>query len=252
MKPMTDDNQLQSSFASIHLLPGERFYRRMRCAGWTPAGIARRHTFAAATLALALVAAILAFTPQGRAMARNIIFLFTHTTSDTLPQVSQSTFPTDPTFIPDIAAVEAQASFDVLAPTWLPDVVTFKGAAYDAAHQTVMLSYYYSSTKYGSGLESNGITVTEQALGSSTACDICSLVGASANIEEVQIGNTTGQYIQGVWQAIGDKGEWGWVSDPWLQRLRWQADGVAIEVLYMGLPEEVTKADLIAIAESMK
>ncbi len=41
-------------------------------------------------------------------------------------------------------------------------------------------------------------------------------------------------------------------SDPYLQTLRWQANGMAFELLYMGPPDSVTRADLIAIAESLK
>jgi hypothetical protein len=46
-----------------------------------------------------------------------------------------------------------------------------------------------------------------------------------------------------------------WESTPYLQTLRWQANGLAFELLYMGDPDEnlgVTKADMIAVAESIK
>lgn len=77
------------------------------------------------------------------------------------------------------------------------------------------------------------------------------LVGAGANVETVQIGGRTGEYVIGVREA-DNAGNWIWRHDPYLQRLRWQKDDMAYEILYMGSPEEVVKADLIAIAESIR
>jgi hypothetical protein len=100
-------------------------------------------------------------------------------------------------------------------------------------------------------LESNGIVLRQGPIKSIEACDICDLVGSSAQVESVQIGNTTGEYAVGVWKA-DDAGNWIWSDDPWLQTLRWQEDNIAFELLYMGPPEEITKADLIGIAESLQ
>jgi hypothetical protein len=70
-------------------------------------------------------------------------------------------------------------------------------------------------------------------------------------VEQVQIGAATGEYVVGVWKADG-AGNWVWEYEPYLQTLRWQANGMAFELLYMGIPEAVTKADLIAMAQSLK
>lgn len=67
-------------------------------------------------------------------------------------------------------------------------------------------------------------------------------------MEEVQIGEINGQYVEGIWSET-DQG-WIWEDEPYLKMLRWQANGMAYELRYTGV--KITKEDLIAIAESMK
>lgn len=148
--------------------------------------------------------------------------------------------------------VESVAGFDILEPTWLPESLAFDGAAFEASQWEPQnkdsVRTFYS---FGPRLETNGIVLTQQPIKSVETCAICDLVGNSAEVETVQIRNATGEYAMGVWKA-DNAGNWIWSPDPWLQRLRWQEDGIAFELLYMGPPEEITKADLIAIAENMR
>jgi len=161
-------------------------------------------------------------------------------------------------FTLDVKESEALAGFDVLEPTWLPSVLFFEGAAFepkewDSPKDTVKISYYFYSERLGPGLASNGIVITQQPTDSIEDCTMGTdcLVGAGANVERVQVGDMPGEYVIGVWSA-DNSGNWHWVNDPYLQRVRWQKDDMAFEILYMGPPEEVTKTDLIAIAESMR
>jgi hypothetical protein len=162
----------------------------------------------------------------------------------------------DNPFTLNIKEAESLAGFDVLEPNWLPGVLSFKGAAFEPKEwerkqNTVKLFYSFSSEKYGSGLETNGVVLTQQPIQSMEDCEICDLVGTDAEVEKVQIGHTKGEYVIGVWQA-DEAGNWRWVYEPYLQTLRWQRNNIAFEILYMGPPEEVSKADLITIAESLK
>ncbi|HET9914760.1 MAG TPA: hypothetical protein VFQ13_22910 [Anaerolineales bacterium] len=161
-------------------------------------------------------------------------------------------------FTLDVKEAESLAGFDVLEPTWLPPVLYFEGAAFepkewDSPKNTVKISYYFSSEKLGPGLASNGIVITQQPIESVEDCKIGTgcLVGAGAEVESVQIGDMMGEYVIGVWQA-DNAGNWIWVHEPYLQRVRWQTNDMAFEILYVGPPEEIQKADLIAIAESMQ
>lgn len=152
----------------------------------------------------------------------------------------------------EIREVEAAAGFDILEPTWIPESLSFDGAAFESSElgepKQDAVKIFYS---FGPRLATNGVVLTQQPLQSVETCDICDLVGNSAQVDTVQINSKSGEYAVGVWKA-NDAGEWIWTNDPWLQRLRWQDNGIAFELLYMGPPEEITKADLVGIAESLQ
>jgi len=161
-------------------------------------------------------------------------------------------------FTLDVSEAEVLAGYDVLEPAWLSPVLFFEGAAFEPKDwnnppDAVLTSYYFSSGEVGPGLASNGIVITQQPLDSVEGCTLGTgcLVGAGASVETVQVGGMTGEYVIGVWEA-DNAGNWIWRHDPYLQRLRWQKGDMAFEILYMGPPEQVVKADLIAIAESMR
>jgi len=202
-------------------------------------------------LILVGMAAALA-TPQGRSLAQEILQFFTRADSDTLPVQSWQMTP-----LPEIAAldpgdinnanltvseVETQLGMDVLEPDWLPEELSFVGANLETEHQMALLFYRYAET--------NGLVLREEPVQISDECELCGSVGASAAVETVQIGGVNGEYVEGVWKLTEDGPVW--VSDPYLKKLRWQANGMAFELLYMGPPDSMTKADLIAVAESLK
>ncbi|HSL42253.1 MAG TPA: hypothetical protein VK897_02400 [Anaerolineales bacterium] len=144
----------------------------------------------------------------------------------------------------EIEEVESHTGYDVLEPGTLPAGMTFLGSSLDPVSNTVSLSYGYSAAD-------RRILIQQQPMNSVEACELCTLVGASAPVESIQVRNAPGEYVVGVWKA-DNAGNWIWENDPFLQRLRWQENGVAFELLYMGPPEEITRADLIAIAESLQ
>lgn len=142
-----------------------------------------------------------------------------------------------------VKEAETQAGFEVLEPTALPAGMTFLGASVDTLRDLVSLSVGYS-------VDDRRILINQQPVNSPEACELCGIVGASASVQTLQIGETTGEYAQGVWK-LTDNGPI-WQDDPWLQTLRWQKDGMAFEIVYMGNPDEITPADLIALAESLQ
>ena len=150
---------------------------------------------------------------------------------------------TDP-FPWNLEDVEAQAGFDVLEPEVLPRDMMFLGSSLDPFAKTTFLSFGYSETE-------RGILIQQQPVSSPETCDLCALIGASAEVETVQVRSTIGEYVIGVWKA-DDAGNWVWEYEPFLQRLRWQENGMAFEILYMGPPEQMTRDVLVAIAESME
>ncbi len=207
--------------------------------------------------ALIVVACLLAAgfflsTTQGQVWAQSILHFFTRAESDTLPVQSwqQEPIPTraspDPSDINSatrsVAEVEGLAGFNVLEPTHLPDTLTFAGANIDESKKIAYLFYRFEGT--------NGLVLRQEPFQQADDCELCGEVGASAEIQTVQIGDTTGEYVEGVWNLTDDGPVW--VADPFLKTLRWQAAGMAFELLYMGPPDSLTQAQMTAIAESLR
>jgi hypothetical protein len=199
---------------------------------------------------LAVLALLLIFTPQGRVLAQQALQFFTHASSDILP--AQTALPTSETTTPDpasildahstVAEVQAQAGFTVLQPASVPDSLTFSGASFDPA-KSLARQFFQS-------VDTNGLVVEQEPVPISGNCELCGDVGASAAIEEVSIGDVTGQYVVGVWELTENATTWD--PNPYLQTMRWQKDGMYFELLYMGNPGTLSKAEMVAIAESMQ
>ena len=161
-----------------------------------------------------------------------------------------------------IEQAASEGGFTIHQPTTLPEVLTLLGARYEPDQKWVLVFYLYDQ-KIG-GPNTDGLVLTEQIATNSSACGLCKfiigegvdlkkyapgqLVGKDASIETVTIGNSTGQYVEGMWN-LTDNGPV-WVSDPYLKRLRWEANGTAYELTYMGMG--ITKDDMTAIAKSIK
>lgn len=230
-------SQKRESFMNANLIQ----HRRWRLAG-------------AFLLSLLVLGVLLLATPQGRAWAQEILRFFSRAESDHLPVQSwqQSPIPVSSTITPDpssildadqtVVEVEQSAGFDVLEPTWLPDNLTFVGATLEQEQTIVRLFYRY--------IETNGLVLREEPFQRTEDCELCGEVGSSAAVEVVKIGDTLGEYVEGTWK-LTDNGPV-WDSDPYLKTIRWQTNGMAFELLYMGPPDTVTKEDMIAIAKSLE
>jgi hypothetical protein len=217
--------------------------------------IRRGRSAAFATLLILLAAAFLLFTPQGSALAQEILRFFTHAGSDQLPVQSWQMTPVptpagvptpDPASILDanlpVSVVQGQAGFDVLEPAQVPATLTFVGATFEPGKQIVRLFY--------SDEQMNSLVLKQAPAGTGEDCALCGQVGASAAVVTVQIGSAQGEYVEGVWK-LTDSGPI-WESDPYLKTMRWQANGMAYELAYMGQPDSLTQADMVAIAGSIQ
>jgi hypothetical protein len=161
-----------------------------------------------------------------------------------------------------LAEVEEKAGFTVQSPALLPETLIFKGASYDSTTHIVSLTYHYNDPNFPEN--TNGLVLRETIMPASGLCDLCGfvvgqyngdpktagrgVVGDNAIIQTVPIGTLEGQYVEGVWNGTNR----GWVYDTtsYVKTLRWQANGMAFELVYFG--EEIQQADLIAIAERTK
>jgi hypothetical protein len=139
------------------------------------------------------------------------------------------------------------AGFDLLLPA--PEAVQghqFDGAIYDPKSKMVSLSYTIIG---GDGYKIEGYMINEQLLGSPQHIfPLQGVVGASAPVEEVTVGEFQGEYVEGVWELTANGPVWR--SSPFLKTLRWKTDELFIEIVYGG--EEMTRVALIALAESFE
>lgn len=140
-----------------------------------------------------------------------------------------------------VQEAKQHAGYPVFAPETLPEGMTFLGAALDPAFKMTSLSIGYSELE-------RFILIKQQPIDSPETCALCGLVGASASVQQVQIHSVPGEYAEGVWELTNSGPVWR--DDPYLKTIRWQQDGMAFEIVYMGM--ELGKDDLVEVAESMK
>lgn len=215
----------------------------------------KRLVFSALTV-VALIAISLA-TPQGRAFAQSILQFFTRAESDAFPlqpwQIAH--LEDDATALPPmqlymiISDVEKLAGYNLLL---IPDkkvVINgfqFRGATFEPKNNMVLL--FYARVFEGDNIEES-FMLSEQQLGSpKDIYPLQGVVGASAPVEEVKVGNFQGEYIEGVWKLTNNGPVWS--QEPFLKTLRWRTETLFIELVYGG--NVLTKGDLINLAENMK
>ncbi|HEX7555535.1 MAG TPA: hypothetical protein VF338_02840 [Leptolinea sp.] len=151
---------------------------------------------------------------------------------------------------------EKKAGFKLLAPLSLPEVLSFFGARYDPEQKVTMLFYIFN------GEGTDGLSISEEMIpatgvtflgnfivGDKTDMDKYPAGTVVGYFDKVQIGKNAGEYVEGVFEGTDCCG-WQWKSDPYLKTLRWQMNGKAFELQYMGMSLE--KEDLLKIAAGMK
>ena len=139
-----------------------------------------------------------------------------------------------------VSEIEEWLGFDVLEPGWLPDFVSISlgGASADLeqgiAYQTFGYSTMVKIMQYPIEL---GIEGPE--------------IGASSHVAIVDVNGYTAEYVLGGWESVG--GKWVWKSIPYIQRLRWEQDGMFFEITVFSsyMISDMTMEDMIAVAESL-
>jgi len=246
--PVPDEKEIESLLKHIQPVPGTGFYKKMKAAPWQTNQYhkekSRMKTFPLKAIVILGILALLSvafITPQGRAFAQDIFHFFSHANSDVLdPGTQNQVNNPEPARNQEVGDIETLAGFDILEPVTLPQGLSFFGASYDPATQTII-------QQFGLSAEEIMLSIRQQPYTNPEACTLCGLVGASAPVETVQIGSIQGEYVEGVWN-LTDNGPV-WENTPYLKTLRWQSNGMAFEMIYGS--EEVNKEDMVAIAESM-
>jgi len=157
--------------------------------------------------------------------------------------------------------VVAQTDFDVLMPTYIPEAYTFESAAFIPTGGS-WLNYRCGDVW--------AISIEQRRVAPDEIPDIRHEVGASADIETVQIGDHTGQYVRGHWLSFPSRTEATpgtpisrpatWTNFSGWQQLVWYADGFLFKIATSGgltnsipfPPCSLTKDDYVAIANSLQ
>ena len=211
---------------------------------------------ALAALALIFAFSLLAFTPQGRALAQGILQLFTRAEQDSYPlQAWQMTPPAasspESPFQLSFQEAETQAGFDTFAPLEPPAGMIFLGASYDSQHQIVAQSFGREPASFELTIWQQPIEAQQSCGDISNYCDNITggdLVGASAEVQTVQIGAVSGEYVEGVWN-LTDTGPV-WEPTPLMKTLRWQTAEMVFVLTYMGM--DLDRDALVVLAASLR
>lgn len=206
-------------------------------------------------LTIAILLALTFLTPQGRAFAQNIFQFFVRADQDRYPlQTWQMTPPaqtsTESPFKYSVQEAETLAGYDVLSPVEIPFGRVFVGASYDDKYHIVAQAFGQNANYIEFSLWQQPLEYYQPCGDISQRCDNMlggNLAGASADIQTVQIGDLTGEYVEGVWN-LTDNGPV-WEPTPYLKMLRWKSDTMIFE-LVGGIDQ--TRDDLVKLAEGIR
>jgi hypothetical protein len=152
-----------------------------------------------------------------------------------------------------ISEAETSTGFDLLEPYILPEGYEFAYARYDSLEQTVMLFYLPKDQSEGVG----GLYIMETPRHPSNEIISCEECPAGAE-ELVQVNGMPAYYLQGSFYTGSSDQPLStpiWQADDPNYSLTWATDKLVIKLNYTlteWYPGQITKDDLIKIAESMR
>jgi hypothetical protein len=263
-------NQIGEMLSNFSPQPTSRFYRKMLTAPWLQtnsnhkklhiSNISARKLIWATIISLVFLV-LVSFTifPTLRVIAKQIIYSFISGPSDRLNiQVTLSThddlfnFTSPENFPLSINDVKRQAGFLVKEISLSSGDLKWVGARFDPSYNAVILLYQGDNYK---------LFLSQRPIGNNV--DVFS-IGPSAQVNLVNIGDITGEYVLGGWKAISTQS----VPDPtnpgiqtsinaiWdnnlpQSTLRWQTNGYVYELRTIG-EGSPSQSVLITIANELK
>ena len=222
---------------------------------------------AASLLTLSILALLLLLTPQGKVWAQQILRFFTRSESDTIavptsqsqalvwvepnqgvPAATSTPLPglgfsdecgSFPDLYCTIEMIREKVDFPVKELGFIPETMGFRGAT-----GSPELIYIYYTTP---NLDAN-LVLSERPKNENSAQTEWN-IGASAVVENVEIGNETGEYVKGSFGYHAGDSQAVWDSEADTQVVRWMDDHVFFELQYSGT--QLGREDLIALAKSL-
>jgi hypothetical protein len=220
------------------------------------------------TLIIIILLALALITPPGRAFAQNILRFFIRTESDAIPVptsepvnwvdltpgVPSATMTPPPPMAVfarecgdfgsatcTVEQIRSKVDFTVKEPGDIPEGLYYDGAT--GGPDSIYLLYYYEN-------QSGSLSVTMERWTGDPSPQT-GLIGASATVEKVQIGNLTGEYFKGSFVYNDGETVAKWDPNFGLETLRWVEDGISYTMQYSYPPKVLGKEGMVALAESM-
>ena len=274
MKPIPDEKKIEEMLTNSSPRISSRLDHRLSNAPWTERAVARRRFASAVSLVALILVLFVAVTPQGRAFAQSFLLLFIRADGDTIsvptpepmnwvdvtPGMPHPTMTPMPTLTPLVAFAEdcgsfpsmdcsveqirSKVDFVVKEPADIPPEMYFTGTT--GGPDGIFLRYEYENNSGGLFISQERWTgIPDQGR---------PRVGASAVIEEVQVGNLTAEYYKGsfIYNGNSRDGVATWNSDETSETLRWVENDISYTLQYYYTTQgPLGKDRLAAIAESM-
>lgn len=253
-KPVPEDAEIEALLESVRPNPGAAFQTRMAAQPWNRSVRQQRSRLAIGVVTLFLVVFITFSLPPVRVFGQRLLQFFIPTAAPRIDLQSTLGDLIDPQAAFNLSQREAEtlAGFPANLPAELPPGFNLQGAAYRPNRQTLILNYINPIGEV--------LRIAQRRAGIEWQS-----IAPQANVEIVQVGAHTGEYVTGAWtlpavQSSPQPSESQTIQANWdpnarLQILRWQTDEMLYEILYSGgnpsLPGYLTREDLIAIAETL-
>ena len=275
-----NSEKIEKMLESVQPEPGNRFHQRMTKVPWKLADHPvmkqkqQRYGIAISIVAILVIISVFLTTPAGNVLAQEILSFFarsegnvkpvpteymteplpTHTPEPpyglALVPVEVDDFVSQPPILPaprgiHLDEAESLVGFDLFEPSKLPRDYALTKVEFDNKNKTVRMEF--KSPQAGSGeffaiTQSKGLEPIE--------------VGASAEVENIQIGNSIAQFVQGGWFTPLDSTVATWTGEGGPSILRWEAEGISVEILFMlndsFLPAYITRDEMIDLAEVLE
>jgi hypothetical protein len=256
------EEQIELLLKGIQPKPSLRFHQRMGNQLWKRAGrgsiwagIQLRGLPAMLILGMILVLGMSLATPSLEVLANRIAQFFNISPDEQITIQIPVEDLTDPEARFDLSILEAEemAGFQAKTPLNLPAGFSFKGAEHHPTRNAIVLNYIS-----GTG---DILRISQRPFGVEYQT-----ISANADIEIVNIGDTTGEYVAGGWttttSGIPEETpnsevtlQASWDPDAHIQILRWQDQETIFEIIFSGSQTDseshLGKNELIRLAEDL-
>lgn len=273
MKHITDEKQIEQELAGITLSPGNHLDSRLKNAPWTDRAVTRRRTTASVLVLSFMLVFLAALTPRGMALAQNILHYFLPATSETHTvntiEMKSSVTPaaeTSQISDPSVVVNEVQLAFEDQCGSLLQPICSVETIRSMVNYPVSGLSELPGSWRLIGATGSPDMVYVlyrsiagELVLSQSpveTELPAPWIIGQNAQVENVQVGNSTAEYVQGSWVDTDKNiGALKWDTSTPQRILRWENDGLLYTLRFLPAKSEegidLDKATLVSLASQL-